>query len=104
MPIYNAEATLKECLDSILRQTYSNFEVVAVDDGSGDAGPAVLKDFARRDPRIRISTLPENRGIVEALNLGLDECRGEWIARMDADDRMLPDRLRLQRNYFDEHP
>ncbi|MCP4751186.1 MAG: glycosyltransferase, partial [Proteobacteria bacterium] len=47
---------------------------------------------------------PENRGIVEALNLGLDECRGEWIARMDADDRMLPDRLRLQRNYFDEHP
>ncbi len=104
MPICNAEDTLEECLESISAQSYSNFEVVAVEDGSGDSSPAILAEFARQDPRIRIMALPKNCGIVKALNHGLIHCRGKWIARMDADDIMRPDRLRLQREYLQDHP
>jgi len=104
LPVYNAEKTLGECLDSISAQSYSRFEVVAVDDGSDDRSVELLQAFAQKDPRIRILVPPRHIGIVAALNQGLEACRGDWIVRMDADDRMHPHRLETQYRYVGEHP
>ena len=95
LPAYNAEATLPGALDSLLRQQGVDFEVVAVDDGSVDGTAAILAEHAARDSRIRPLAL-KHGGIVQALNAGLAQCRGEYVARMDADDVCLPDRLLLQ--------
>jgi len=99
MTVYNGMATLEESLDSILAQDEDHFEVVVVDDGSTDTTPSILEDYASLHKRIRIFTLPENQGLVAALNYGLEQCRGRWIARMDADDRMVRDRLSIQKRY-----
>ncbi len=104
LPFYNAEDMLGACLESILQQTYPYFEVIAVDDGSTDDSSAVLAEFACKDHRIQKISFSQNRGIVAALNAGLDVCRGEWIARMDSDDRMHPDRLLLQLRRMKQHP
>jgi glycosyltransferase involved in cell wall biosynthesis len=95
MPCYNAAATIDEAVESLLGQTYMNFEVVAVDDGSTDDTAAKLQAWAKRDERLRLIR-QENTGIIGALNLGLDHCQGAFIARMDADDRCLPDRFQAQ--------
>lgn len=104
LPVYNAQQFLWDCLRSIQRQTCENFEVVIVDDGSTDGTAAILKEVSDRDKRFRILSLPENRGIVAALNHGLETCRGDWVARMDADDIMFPERLTAQRDWFENHP
>ena len=104
LPVFNAQQFLGDCLRSIQQQTYQNFEVVAVDDGSTDNSPRILSEYAGQDPRFRICPLSQNRGIVAALNHGLENCLGEWIARMDADDIMQPQRLEIQRTYFANHP
>src|SRR5262249_18680580 len=89
-------STVTEALAGLLAQRGAPpFEIVCVDDASIDATPALLEEAARRDPRVRV-VRGEGRGLVPALNLGLSHCRGEWIARMDADDLVHPDRLRLQ--------
>ncbi|MBI3158694.1 MAG: glycosyltransferase family 2 protein [Chloroflexi bacterium] len=103
MPCYNAAATLPEALTSIAAQTFAAYEVVAVDDGSTDATPGLLAEAARRDPRWRVLAQPHG-GILTALNAGLAACRGAFIARMDADDRMHPARLEVQRAWFPAHP
>lgn len=95
LPVHDAERYLPEALDSILAQTYADFELIAIDDGSTDNSGAILDDYARRDPRVRVFHRPQ-RGLVETLNEGLDLARGEWIARMDADDIALPHRLARQ--------
>ncbi|HRI88694.1 MAG TPA: glycosyltransferase family 2 protein, partial [Candidatus Hydrogenedentes bacterium] len=88
-PVYNNASYLPEALDSILGQTFSDFEFILVNDGSTDNSLEVLETYARRDPRIRISSR-ENRGYISALNEGLAMARSEFIARMDADDVALP--------------
>lgn len=103
MPCYNAAATLPEALDSLLDQTLGDFELIAVDDGSTDSTGAILADYARRDARVRPISVP-HRGIVAALNAGLPGCRAHYIARMDADDRSLPERLEQQARFLDQHP
>jgi glycosyltransferase involved in cell wall biosynthesis len=104
LPARNASATLGEALGGVLAQRGSPpLEVVCVDDASTDATPALLQDFARRDGRVR-AVRGEGRGLVAALNLGLACCKGELIARMDADDRMHPDRLRLQAELLARDP
>jgi len=103
MPCYNAEATLEEALDSLQRQTLSDFEVVAVDDGSTDATPQILNAWASRDARFRPMRRP-HQGIVEALTTGLQACNASYVARMDADDRSHPKRLEIQAAYLDAHP
>jgi glycosyltransferase involved in cell wall biosynthesis len=96
LPARDASATLHEALDGVLAQRGSPpFEVICIDDASIDATPALFAEAARRDPRVRILR-GEGRGIVAALNLGLAHCKGDLIARMDADDLVHPDRLRLQ--------
>lgn len=96
LPAKDAASTLPEALAGILAQREAPpFEVICVDDGSVDSTPLLLAEAARRDRRIRV-VRGVGSGLVAALNLGLSHCRGEWIARMDADDRVHPDRLRLQ--------
>lgn len=103
LPVRNAIDTLDECIASISAQTLSSFEVVAVDDGSTDGTLARLRKEAAQDPRWRVVSTPA-LGIVAALNTGLEHCRSKWIARMDADDVMLPDRLERQCAMLDRHP
>jgi glycosyltransferase involved in cell wall biosynthesis len=103
LPVYNAERYLREAIGSILTQTFADFELIAVDDGSTDRSPAILSDLAARDPRIRIITRP-NGGIASALNDGLAAATGEFIARMDADDISLPQRFERQVEYLRAHP
>ena len=104
LPCYNAARYLPSCLDSLLAQTYRDFEVVALDDGSRDQTPAILAEYAARDRRIRIRPNETNIGLVRTLNLGIDACRGEYIARMDADDEAEPRRFQTQVAFLDAHP
>lgn len=103
MPCYNAAATLEETLESLAEQSHADFEVLAVDDGSTDTTGAILNDWGGSDGRLRVLTI-EHAGIIPALNAGLDACRSEYVARMDADDLCHPERLTLQAAYLDEHP
>lgn len=103
MPCYNAAATLDEAMESLVSQSLVDFEIVVVDDGSQDATAASLAQWAARDPRLRVITIP-HQGIVPALNAGLQASQGVYIARMDADDLCHPERLERQARYLDEHP
>lgn len=95
LPVHNGERYLREALDSILAQTFRDFELIALDDGSTDGTLALLREYAARDSRIRIVSR-QQRGLVATLNEGIDLARGEWLARMDADDIALPHRIELQ--------
>ncbi len=95
LPVYDGEDTLGSCLQSLVRQSMSNWECILVDDGSRDRSIEVARHFAGRDARIRLVE-SEHRGLVSALRLGLDECRAAHVARMDADDWMHRDRLKAQ--------
>ncbi len=85
VPVYRAEEYLNRCVDSILAQTFTDFEVILVDDGSPDHCGEICDDYARRDPRVRVFH-KENGGVSSARNMGLNHARGEWIAFVDADD------------------
>ena len=102
MPCFNAQGTVDDAVDSILKQSFGNFELIAVDDGSTDQTANQLRDWAGKDPRVRILSL-SHAGIIEALNAGLVACRAELIARMDADDHAHPERLARQVDYLTEH-
>lgn len=86
VPVYQAEKFLHRCLDSVVRQTFSDWELILVDDGSTDGSPALCDRFAARDGRIRVFHRKKNQGVSEARNLGLREARGDCIAFLDADD------------------
>lgn len=103
MAVRDAAATIDECLESIAAQTLKNFELVVVDDGCNDETPDRIAAIARRDSRLRLLRR-ERRGLVPALNEGLEHCRAPLVARMDADDRMHPDRLTRQLEYLKSHP
>jgi glycosyltransferase involved in cell wall biosynthesis len=96
IPAYDAERTIGTTLRSVLRQTFANWECIVVDDGSRDRTGDIVAEFARRDARI-VPASSEHLGIVGALNRGLALCRGEFVARLDADDFM--HRSRLERQY-----
>jgi glycosyltransferase involved in cell wall biosynthesis len=103
MPVRDAARTLPAALDSVLAQSESAWELIAVDDHSGDDSPEILAAYARRDRRVRVIAAPRD-GIVAALNAGLAAARGALIARMDADDVCHPDRLRQQRARLEARP
>lgn len=89
VPVYQAQVYLASCLDSILAQTFSDFEIICVNDGSFDKSPAILSDYAKRDKRIRIIN-QENKGVSAARNLALQYARGEFITFLDSDDMWHP--------------
>ncbi len=103
MPVYNAAAWLDEAMGDLVAQTFTDFEIIAVDDGSRDDSLAVLHRWADRERRLHILSRP-NTGIVGALNDALAVARGEFCARMDADDRCDPSRFALQISYLEKHP
>ena len=103
LPVRDAARWLGDCLESLERQTLTDFEVVAVDDGSTDDSGEVLDRWAARDRRITVFHQTA-QGLVPALNTGLDRCRGEFVARMDADDISHPRRLELQADLLGSQP
>lgn len=103
LPVRDAEGTLDEALTSVLDQTLDDLEVVAVDDGSTDGSPAILRAFADGDSRVRVLSQPA-RGLVPALERARREARGALLARMDADDRAEPGRLRAQVELLEDRP
>ncbi|NJL30591.1 MAG: glycosyltransferase [Phycisphaerales bacterium] len=103
MPVYNAQRYVGAAVESILAQTFGDYEFIIVDDGSKDDSLSILQKYADKDKRIQILSRP-NTGIVGALNDGLALCRADWIARMDADDWAYPTRFERQLAFMKEHP
>lgn len=92
VPVYNAEKWLRRCVDSILAQTYTDFELLLIDDGSNDGSGDICDEYAALDPRIHVFH-KSNGGASSARNMGLDHAQGEWIAFADADDHVTPEWL-----------
>ena len=103
MSVYDGARFLAPAIDSVLAQTFADFEFLILDDGSRDATRAILADYAARDPRIRVISR-ENRGLVDSLNELLALARAPLVARMDADDICLPERFARQHAYLTAHP
>ncbi|MGD0800992.1 MAG: glycosyltransferase [Terracidiphilus sp.] len=104
MPVYNVELYVAEALTSIQSQTFTDMEILIVDDGSTDSTRSIVERAAAADPRIKIIAVHANRGLPAALNLGLQYCRAPFIARMDGDDVALPTRLEKQLRLLEENP
>lgn len=104
MPTYNREELLPRAIDSVLSQTYKDFEFIIIDDGSTDNTLQLLKKYADKDNRIRVFRNDKNRGIAFSRERGLEVARGKYIAIMDSDDISLPNRLEKQTAYLDAHP
>jgi len=98
MSVYNGEKYLKEAIESILDQTFIDFEFIIINDGSTDSSLNILKEFEQKDKRIKVISR-ENKGLVISLNEGVKLAQGEYIARMDADDVSDPKRLEKQLKY-----
>ncbi len=90
LPIYNVEAYLRRCIDSVIAQTYTNIEILLVDDGSPDGSPAICDEYAARDERIRVIH-KENGGLSDARNAGIREARGRYVTVIDSDDYVTKD-------------
>jgi len=102
LPVYNGERYLREAVESILAQTLESFELLLVDDGSTDGTAAICQSFT--DPRVRVIRHEKNAGTVSALNSGIDLISTKYVARMDADDVALPDRLGRQVAFLEARP
>jgi glycosyltransferase involved in cell wall biosynthesis len=103
LPVYNVEAYVEAALKSIQSQTFTDIEIVVVDDGSTDDTLRIVEELAATDPRIRIVRTPRNLGLPAALNFGLSHCIAPLIARMDGDDIALPTRLEKQLQVLEEN-
>ncbi len=102
MPVRNGEVFIRKAIESILSQTYKHLEFIIIDDGSTDSTVTIIKQYT--DARIQLHSFDSPRGIVDALNFGLLKAQGEYIARMDADDISLPNRIEKQVAYMQQHP
>lgn len=102
LPVFNGERYLRQAIASILGQTWRDLELLVIDDGSSDASATLAASYA--DARVRLHRHPSNQGLLATLNEGLDLARGEYVARMDADDVAHRDRLARQVRYLDAHP
>lgn len=104
MPVYNTQSYLKEAIESILAQTFTNFEFLIINDHSTDKSLDIIQDYAARDKRIRVVNHSGNRGIVESSNEAIALAKGEFLARMDSDDISPLDRLERQYTFLKNHP
>ncbi|MDR0422523.1 MAG: glycosyltransferase, partial [Proteiniphilum sp.] len=85
VPVYNVEKYLRKCLESILAQTYTSFELLLVNDGSTDGSGQICDEYAQKDSRVQVFH-QENKGVSRARNLGLERAKGKWVAFIDSDD------------------
>jgi len=104
LPVYNGQDHLAECIDSVLHQSYSNFEFIIVDDASTDSTPQILKKHSNQDDRIIVITNPVNQKQTISANTACKNARGKYIARMDADDVALPKRFEKQLEFLEANP
>lgn len=104
MSCYNTQNYLPEAIESILKQSYRDFEFLIADDKSTDQTLAIIERYAKKDRRIRVIRNAKNLGLTKTLNKLLTLAKGEYIARMDADDECLPGRFAAQVRFLDEHP
>ena len=104
LPVYNGERYLERSIKSILKQTFTDFELIIVDDGSTDHTGMIAKSYQSVDNRIKVLTNRKNEQLAKSCNEALDKARGEYIARMDSDDESYPQRLAKQVKYLDAHP
>jgi glycosyltransferase involved in cell wall biosynthesis len=100
IPTYNRADTLSRAIESVLNQTYSNLELIIVDDGSSDNATELLSKEKNKDKRIKYIRFSENKGVAAARNAGIKESRGDYIAFLDSDDQWLPDKLKLSLEVF----
>ena len=101
MAVFNCSTTLKDSIDSVLMQTFKDFEFIIINDGSTDDTLRIIEGY--EDDRIRLINNEKNLGLIKSLNLGLREVSGKYIARMDGDDIAMPDRLSIQFNYLEKN-
>lgn len=101
MPAYNAENFIKEAIESILFQTFTDFEFIIINDASTDSTESIIKSFS--DPRIRLIENEKNLGLAKSLNIGFELAKGKYIARMDADDISLPKRFQKQFDFMEKN-
>lgn len=101
---YNHEESIGESIESVIAQTWQNWELIIVDDGSTDSSPEIIKEYAQKDSRILPVLQAENNHICVATNIGLSKVRGEFVARLDSDDIWQPQKLEKQIQYMREHP
>lgn len=102
LPVYNASKYLSEAIESILNQSFQNFELLIINDGSTDHSKDIINSFS--DTRIKYIDNNGNKGLIYTLNRGIDESKGTYIARMDADDISLNNRFEIQFDYMEQHP
>ena len=102
MSVFNGERYLKYSIDSLLNQTFKDFELIIIDDGSYDNSKKIIENFSKQDKRI-ILINHERKGLTKSLNIGIRESKGKYIARHDADDLSLPTRLEKQWNFLEKH-
>jgi glycosyltransferase involved in cell wall biosynthesis len=103
MPAYNADKFVSQAIESVLAQTWRDFELIVIDDGSTDNTLEILKEYAVRDGRVKVYSQP-NAGLALTLNRGIGLASNEWIFRMDNDDLMRSNRLERQISFIEEHP
>ena len=101
VPVYKAEAYLRRCVDSILAQTFQDFEVLLIDDGSPDRSGEICDEYARKDRRVRVFH-KENGGVSSARNVGIEKALGTWIMFVDADDWLCADTISYCSSFFSE--
>jgi glycosyltransferase involved in cell wall biosynthesis len=104
MAVYNEDEYLSTAINSILKQTFEDFEFLIIDDGSTDKTPEIIEHYAEQDNRIRYLANQANKGLPASLNKGIEHASGKYIARMDADDISLPRRFEKQIEYLDSNP
>lgn len=104
IPVHNAEEYVREALDSCINQTYTNLEIVVVDDKSEDGTLNILREYEQRDSRVKVLAVEKQNGLGNVINIGIRESNGKYIARMDADDIMCPERIEKQARYLESNP
>lgn len=102
-PVYNAEEFIRETIDSVLNQTFENFEFLLIDDCSTDSSADIVKKYAEKDERVKYIKLKENSGAAVARNTGLENAKGRYIAFIDSDDVWYPEKLEKQLNFMNEN-
>ncbi len=103
IPIYNGKAHLTEAVQSVLKSTYKNFEIILIDDGSTDNSRKLCQLLANRYPQVRTFSFAQNKGLSEALNFAISKAKGVYIARLNQDDLMVADRLEKQVAFLENH-
>lgn len=104
IPVFNAGLFLEETLTSVLTQTYTDLDIIAVDDGSSDNSAGIVVRLGKRDSRVRLFSMPQNQGIARARNRAMEEVRGDYIAFLDSDDLWDPEKIKKQVALLDRHP